>query len=288
MHTLNRLKQKAGWEVWGCDVVVDYTASNYFLIDASNADYKSIFNTQSFDLCINCSGAASVADSLNRPSRDYYLNTHNVFKILDAIRQFNSSCKFMNLSSAAVYGNPESLPIKESFSPHPISPYGWHKLQSEMLCKEYHEQFGIATTCLRIFSVYGSGLKKQLFWDLFQKTKKGSPVQLWGTGKESRDFIFIDDLIDSFECIIENAPFKADVINVASGIETTIQTVAHTFLNIINPELKYEFSGQVKEGDPQNWRADISLLQSLGFQSNTSIEKGLEKYYQWIIALEKE
>lgn len=287
-HALQRFNQKPGWKAWGCDVVVDYPAADYFLIDAGNADYKSIFQQQSFDLCINCSGAASVSDSLKRPSRDYHLNTHNVFKILDAIREYNLDCKFINLSSAAVYGNPEALPIKEAFSSHPISPYGWHKLQSELLCKEYFEQFNIATACLRIFSVYGPGLKKQLFWDLYQKAKKGSPVLLWGTGNESRDFIYIDDLIDAFECIIENAKFEADIINVATGTETPIKEVAHIFLKCIDKNIQYEFSGQVKEGDPQNWRADITQLEALSFKVKTSISEGLQNYHKWLIQLERE
>src|SRR4249919_2440010 len=73
-------------QVWGADVVVEYAhAEQYFLIDASNADYHSIFQEQAFDICINCSGAASVPDSLQHPMRDYNLNAVNVFKLLDAI-----------------------------------------------------------------------------------------------------------------------------------------------------------------------------------------------------------
>jgi len=274
-HALKRFGQKEGWQAWGCDVTVDYAAKNYYSIDPSNANFHQVFKEQKFDLCINCSGAASVGDSLQRPARDFHLNTFNVFKLLDAIRLLRPACKFINLSSAAVYGNPIGLPISEDFDTHPISPYGWHKLQSELICKEYHEQFNIATTCLRIFSVFGPGLQKQLFWDLFQKTKKGSPIPLWGTGNESRDFIYIDDLIDAFECIIENGPFVGDVINVATGKETTIQEVADQFLQIINPDLEYSFSGQVKEGDPQNWRADISKLKAMGFDQKTNLEQGL-------------
>ncbi len=76
--------------VWECDVVPDYVSKNYFIVDATNADYNDIFQQQEFDVCINCSGASSVPDSIEKPQRDFILNTVNVYKQLDAIRRFNS------------------------------------------------------------------------------------------------------------------------------------------------------------------------------------------------------
>jgi dTDP-glucose 4,6-dehydratase/UDP-glucose 4-epimerase len=109
---LKRFLMSKDHEVWGADVVVDYVhPEKYFLIDASNADFHELFKEVNFDVCINCSGAASVPDSLQHPLRDYNLNTANVFKLLDAIRLSQPGCKFINLSSAAVYGNPPALPV---------------------------------------------------------------------------------------------------------------------------------------------------------------------------------
>ena len=111
IEVVDYLVQK-GKVVYGADVVVDYGVSNYYQIDATNSDYSYIFSRKQFDICINCSGAASVPDSLNNPMRDYLLNSVNVFKILDSVRKYNPNCRVINLSSAAVYGNPESLPVK--------------------------------------------------------------------------------------------------------------------------------------------------------------------------------
>jgi UDP-glucose 4-epimerase len=182
----------ASVEVWGCDVVTDYGASNYYLIDASNSDFEELFQAHSFDICFNCSGSASVPDSLLHPLRDFYLNSLNVFKMAEAIRKYRPECKFLNISSAAVYGNPEQLPIKETAALMPISPYGYHKLQSENICEEFNRFYNIQTCSVRIFSAYGNGLKKQLFWDISQKLSKNNEVVLFGTGMESRDFIHID------------------------------------------------------------------------------------------------
>jgi UDP-glucose 4-epimerase len=79
-------------EVYGCDVVNDYINKNYYQVDATNADYKAIFKDRDFDICINCSGAASVPDSFKNPLKDFSLNTFNVIKILEAIKEFQPSC----------------------------------------------------------------------------------------------------------------------------------------------------------------------------------------------------
>jgi dTDP-glucose 4,6-dehydratase/UDP-glucose 4-epimerase len=268
-------------KVYGCDVMVDYNNENYFVIDATNADYYNIFQKNKFDVCINCSGAASVPDSLKNPLRDYTLNTVNVFKILDAIRQFQPDCKFINLSSAAVYGNPKQLPIKETDELNPVSPYGIHKMQAEEICKEFHLLFGLKTCSLRIFSAYGEGLKKQLFWDLYQKTKNTDSIELFGTGQETRDFIYISDLLFAIECVIRNAPFQNDKINIANGEEITIEEVANTFASFFATTKQITFNNKIKQGDPLNWKADITTLLNLGYIKKINIQKGLKAYKKW-------
>lgn len=272
-------------QVWGADVVVEYAhAQQYFLIDATNADYHSIFQEQIFDICINCSGAASVPDSLQHPMRDYNLNAVNVFKLLDAIRIYQPACRFINLSSAAVYGNPNYLPITESTAVVPVSPYGFHKSMSEQVCEEFFRFFGIATCSLRIFSAYGEGLKKQLFWDLFQKTKSAGSISLFGTGKESRDFIYIDDLVQAIYLVAQHADFKGQAINVANGSEVFIRDCVKTFYAFFDKPVQYQFMGQGRAGDPNNWVADISILQQLGYKQQYQLANGLKKYYEWIKA----
>lgn len=278
---LKKYLQEKNLDVWGADVVVDYVETEkYFLIDASNSDYSSVFE-EDFDICINCSGAASVQDSLDKPLRDYNLNSVNVFKLLEAIREKNPKCKFINLSSAAVYGNPEELPVKESASRNPLSPYGYHKMMSEQICEEFHRFFNLNTCSLRIFSAYGEGLKKQLFWDLYQKAKKSETVSLFGSGKESRDFIYITDLVLAIEAVAQNAAFTGEVINVANGEEVLIEDCVDTFFSLFDNDVDYRFSGTAREGDPDNWVADISKLKDLGYQRKYSLKEGLENYYRW-------
>ena len=279
---LCRYFEEQDMEVWGADVVVDYVnTEKYFLIDSSNSDYNGVFEQQAFDLCVNCSGAASVPESISNPMRDYLLNTVNVFRMLEAIRKYRPSCAFINLSSAAVYGNPEKLPIAETDATRPLSPYGIHKLHSEQICREFHEFHQLKTCSLRIFSVYGNGLKKQLFWDLFRKARKYEPFSLFGTGMESRDYIHVFDLVRAIDLVARNSGFQADLINVANGEEVLIKDAAALFFDCFPEPVPYTFSGDFRQGDPVNWKADIHTLRSFGYKPTVDMSRGLKDYYQY-------
>lgn len=274
--------QEGGYDVWGADVVTDYNTSKYILLDSSNADFHEIFEQNQFDVCLNCSGAASVSDSLKHPLRDYLLNTSNVYQMLDAIRRFNLNCKFINLSSAAVYGNPDQLPVKENAHLNPLSPYGVHKKMAEDISREFHQHFGVKTCSLRIFSAYGDGLKKQLFWDLYKKSKTGNRIELFGSGNESRDFIYIQDILEALHILITKALFKSEVYNLANGEEIFIKDAVEAFYKALGWNGKVVFTGKQREGDPDNWLADISKIKALGFKSAFDLSLGLGKYVTWL------
>ncbi len=281
-HCITYFKEIPNIQVFGCDVVVDYTNDNYYLIDTSTNNYNQIFKSNQFDVCINCSGAASVPHSIKNPMRDFQLNTANVFKLLDSIRQYNSSCKFINLSSAAVYGNPQTLPIVENQKIAPVSPYGYHKWKSEIICKEMNQLFGLQTKSLRIFSAYGEGLQKQLFWDLYKKSRSGSSLELFGTGKESRDFIHVQDIIQIIHLVIQKDNFDGEALNVANGEEIFIQDAVHTFFALLGNPIEYQFKGDIRKGDPINWVADIQKIKQFGYQQNYSLTAGLTEYVTWL------
>jgi dTDP-glucose 4,6-dehydratase/UDP-glucose 4-epimerase len=269
-------------DVWSADILDGTQQAQYFQISKTQTDFGFLFKEQSFDVCINASGSANVAFSFESPEVDFELNVSNVHKLLVAIRKYNPTCRLINFSSAAVYGNPLKLPISEHSATKPLSPYGFHKLQSEYLLTEYHKFFGLHTCSLRVFSAYGQGLKKQLFWDLYQKAQKDGQIELFGTGEETRDFIHINDLVKAVNLLIQRANFEGDIFNVASGKETKIADAVKIFFKLHSPAKNYVFSGKQKIGDPNNWRADISAIQAMGFQPDVTLEEGLNLYTQWL------
>lgn len=270
-----------GYEVWGADIN-PVQLPRRFLIDSGKPDFQYIFREQKFDICINASGSANVGYSLQHPDHDFDLNVANVNRIISAIYKHNAECALINFSSAAIYGNPESLPIAESHTPAPVSPYGFHKLQSELLLKEYHKFFGLKTISLRVFSAFGPGLRKQLFWDLAASLKSKEDVTLFGTGAESRDFIYINDLLQALSCIIRNGKFDGEAVNVAGGKETRIDEIASQFAKLFRPSARLHFNGIQKPGDPLNWRADITKLISWGFRPDTDLQEALQQTAQWL------
>jgi UDP-glucose 4-epimerase len=254
-----------------------HTTVRTILVDKYNWDPSTCFENEKFDFCINAGGSSSVGWSFEHPEDDYLLNVVNTEKLVAAILKFNPTCKLVQLSSAAVYGNPEYLPLAENHPLKPISPYGRHKMQSEQLIS----YSSIKSVSLRIFSTYGPGLKKQLFWDILQKAKKNNTINLFGTGMETRDFIYIDDLVAAIELILLNSNFNGSAINVASGISTPISVAASSLINNYNPKLNLQFNNIQKEGDPLYWEADISKLKNLGFCAKHSIFDGLKAYANW-------
>lgn len=269
-------------EVWGCDVVLDYNTPRYISIDSVDSDFLEIFQSHQFDVCINCSGAANVPFSLEKPFNDFKLNALNVFKLLEAIRLHAPQCKFITMSSAAVYGNPEALPIVEDQRCMPVSPYGYHKVMAEMICGEYSRFWNVKTCCLRIFSAYGPGLKKQLFWDLYHKIRDDESPMLWGTGRESRDFIYISDIVRIIDLAISHSKFDGEVVNVANGKQIEIAEVAETVRKVSGTDKIIKFNGAERKGDPINWEADISVIKGWGYVPLVELETGIKAYIKWV------
>lgn len=247
------------------------------------ADAEKIFNEFSPSLILHCAGSADVNKSIADPILDLennYITTHNLLFAMKKLQM--SECRFVLMSSAAIYGNPVSLPITERQNPNPLSPYALHKKAAEDVCLFMHRNYGLDTKILRIFSAYGPGLKKQLFWDMYQKAAATGELNLWGSGEESRDYIYIDDLIHAIMLVAGKAPHEEVVYNVANCEEVTIKRAASAFAGCLGiGEDKIHFAGKRREGDPINWKGDITRLLSLGYVRKVGFEEGVEKYIRW-------
>ncbi|MHA4808296.1 NAD-dependent epimerase/dehydratase family protein [Flavitalea flava] len=258
----------------------------YTKISRLSPEFDEVLKGRLFDVVINAAGSGNVPYSMTHPVSDFEANCFDTIRLLDAIYKNQPECRYLHLSSAAVYGNPSSLPIKEEGALSPLSPYGSHKSIAELLCREYTSLFQVRTAIVRPFSVYGSGLKKQLFWDLYQKSLNATgDIELFGTGKESRDYIHIRDLVRGIACVLDKGELKGEVYNLASGVETKIEEAVGIFFNAIQVKQKYYFNGKVREGDPLNWRADTGKIGQLGFSCKYDLHSGLEELANWIRTL---
>ena len=232
-------------------------------------------------LCIHCAGRSSVDLSVKDPFSDFNASLTITFNLLDTLRLYAPQCKVIFLSSAAVYGEPTTLPIFENQALNPISPYGFHKLMCEQLCLEFFKLYGLSTLIVRIFSAYGPGLRRQVLWDICQKALTQSALCLRGTGNESRDFVHGRDIANALYLLAEQAKFEADIYNLANGVETTIKELATLVLSELDLAIPVKFDGVSSNANPLNWKADISRLKAIGFTSEVPLIRGVRVFAQW-------
>lgn len=202
----------------------------YLSLNMPSDNMVNIIRDYQPQLCIHCAGSASIDYSVKNPVADFNSSVLATLNLLDAIRQTVPMCKFIFLSSAAVYGNSERPLINEDHPLNPISPYGFHKKISEDICKEFAVVYGLRTISVRIFSAYGTGLKRQVLWDISKKAIMDPELILEGTGNESRDFVHVSDIVGAINIISEKGLFIGEVYNVASGTEILIRDLANLLL----------------------------------------------------------
>ncbi|MFM7710845.1 MAG: NAD-dependent epimerase/dehydratase family protein [Ferruginibacter sp.] len=273
---LVRYFSDCGWTVHGCDLRTGDQVYHFHLLRNLDQDLAALFQQYRFDYCVNAGGNGLVSKSVEDPVFDFNANVRDTAILLNAIRQYSLNTKLLHLSSAAVYGNPKQLPIRETDTPHPVSPYGWHKRLSELLCQEFAVLHHVQVVIARPFSVYGPTLHKQLFWDAYRQYADGKPdIELWGTGHETRDFIHIQDFARAAQRLLERGDMKAGIYNLSSGIETSIADAMTAFTKALQPSPTCRFSGQTRAGDPLHWRADLTKITALGFSPSISFQEGI-------------
>ena len=233
------------------------------------------------DVSVHCAGGASVPASIVDPHGDFLSSVVVTEHLLAALCKAAPKCRSIFLSSAAVYGQPSNLPVTEDAPSNPLSPYGHHKKICELLFEKAAFLDGLPTASLRIFSAYGPGLKRQVFWEIASQLAEGKPLRLKGTGDETRDFIHAVDVARAVRIVAEKAPAAGEVYNVAVGIETSIRQAAKMLCSFFPEAEPPHFAGQPIKGDPQRWRADCSRLRALGFAPTLSLKEGLGALAHW-------
>lgn len=283
--SMGRLFSEKGFHVIGWDL--SPSDKGLFQVESVDLSSQSCIEEALIkvnpDKIVHCAGSADVGKSVLDPYWDYQGNvslTHNLLFAVHHLKLDNVQIVF--LSSAAVYGNPESLPITESSPLNPLSPYALHKVMCEDLCHYFARNFSMDIRIARIFSAYGKGLRKQIFWDMYQKLKDTGRLDMFGSGNESRDYINVEDVLQALY-LITTAPSDGEIIyNVANGEEVTIREATEQFAQCAGIDMdQIHFNGVVREGDPLNWRADITRLKGLGYQKRITIQEGLKQYYDW-------
>ena len=285
-HTAKLFKER-GWRVigighghWDFEKPADFGLDRW--IEADIDFYTLVKSNEHLDCVVHCAGGSSVGYSVQHPLLDFNRTVASSANVLEYIRLHQPRAKFVYPSSAAVYGKKDNSPIGENADIQPASPYGFHKKIVEELCASYGTNFGLSTTIVRFFSVYGAGLKKQLLWDACNKfSQSASRVEFFGTGEETRDWIHVKDAAKLIFLLAESTG-TGEIVNGGTGeVRTNRQILNQMAALFAGAGQEVAFNQEYREGDPKHYWADTLRSKEKGWQPEIIIEDGLEEYVEW-------
>lgn len=238
---------------------------------------KLLESSKNFDIVIHLAAKSDVAESIIHPEDTINVNVNGTINVLKCCVQ-NKIRKIIFASSAAVYGNCKELPITERSKTVPLSPYGTSKLVAEGQVRKFASKFGFDAICLRIFNVYGKGQNEQyagVISRFLKNISQDKPLVIYGDGEQTRDFVSVYDVVESFKCSISSNGIAT--YNIASGKSISINKLADMISVISGKKIKIIHKEQ-KKGEIKNSVADVTLAKkNLGFSAKKIIRKELAK-----------
>ena len=236
--------------------------------------------------------AASVGNkrSIDFPITDAEINVLGTLNILEAARKAGVR-KIVTSSSAGIFGELKTLPIKEDHPIEPDSPYGCTKLAEEKLCLAYAKLYDIEAVCLRYFNVYGPNQRFDAYGNVIPifvfKMLRHEPLTIFGDGEQTRDFVHVDDVVQANIKAAESAGVSG-AFNIASGNYITINRLVEMIIKNKPNYVKIEY-GSERPGDVRDSLADISFAhQKINYTPTVDIENGLEEYVRWAREIQTE
>ncbi len=262
-------------------VVLDIKDCEYENVDFIHMDIRDkniAYIMHNIDIVIHLAALIDVRESVLNPNLYHDINVNGTLNILDSCIK-NHVSKIIFTSSAAVYGNPMYLPIDEKHPLNPLSPYGASKAASELYISAYHYSYNIDAVIFRLFNVYGYGQSSKyagVIKIFMENALKNRPLEIFGDGFQTRDFIYVEDVIDA---IVKSMKMDIDfnIFNIGSGKSLSINSLAKIFSKILDRELKIIHS-KPRKGDIRHSYANIDKAKKiLGWVPKTSIEDGLRR-----------
>ena len=195
--------------------------------------------------------------------------------------------RFVYASSSSVYGNTNVLPIKETVTPQPVSPYGVTKLAAEHLCTLYHRNFGVPTVSLRYFTVYGPRQRPDMAFNRFcHAILRHQPIHIFGDGTQTRDFTYISDIVEANILAATRQNVAGEVMNIAGGSRVTMLEVIEVLQKISGSEVAVVFENK-QHGDVDHTYADTHLAeQVLGYHPQVALHEGLAHEFGYFKSLQ--
>ena len=234
--------------------------------------------TKKCDKIFHLAAQTSVPFSMENPQEDCEINVIGTLNVLEAARKADVRVVFA--SSCAVYGNPEKRPTPETYPTNPIAFYGLSKLLGENCCRFHQATYGLEVVRLRIFNVYGPNCHGVMYDFLKKLQKNPNKLEVLGTGRQSRDFVYISDMVNFLLKAATSPQAPGEAFNVGTGTTTSVAELADMIIEILElKDVEVSFTGgQAWEGDMDITLADNSkAVNKLEWRPQVSLKQGLKK-----------
>ncbi len=252
--------------------------------DLVTDDLTGLLSRGDFDTVIHTAGNASIPTSVAQPVHDLRTNILSTMNLLEAMRLVSPASALINISSATIYADGGGAPMTEDHPKGPVSPYGVSKLAAELYVGLYAHLHAMRTCSVRVFSVFGPRLRKQVVWDLMERlTSNPAELVIHSDGSERRDFNYVQNIIDAILVVAERAPMHGEAYNAGSRESISIAELArHVAAGLsLDPTIRHSAP---RIGHARVWQADIGRLESLGYSEAVTFRDGLQRTVAWFKA----
>ena len=241
------------------------------------------------DIIVHLAASTGVAESVAKPRSDLVANVIGTLNYLEAAKH-NQVKRFIFASSGAPIGE-RKPPINEELAPRPVSPYGASKLSAEGYCSAYFRTYGVETVALRFGNVYGPGSnhKNSVTAKFIKQAMGGETLEIYGDGNQTRDFIYIDDLISAIRSAVTTSHIGGEIFQIGTNRERTVAELVEKLLPILaqagikDVDIRH---GPPRKGDVRRNFSDTSKARKfLGWQAQVEFETGLKRTWEWFSRL---
>lgn len=259
---------------------------NFKFIEGDILTINDINGIEKVDTIIHLAAKAGVRPSIANPSQYLQVNTLGTQTLLDYAKK-KSIKQFIFGSSSSVYGINNEIPWKEDGKLLPISPYAASKLSSESIGHVYSHLYDIQFISLRFFTVYGPGQRPDLaIHKFFHLILNNEQIPFYGDGNTSRDYTYIDDIVDGIIGAMDYQDTKFEIFNLGNNQTITLKNLIEKIENVCRKKAILNYLPE-QDGDVKITSADISKSNSLiKYHPKVKIEEGLEKFYEWYLDIQ--
>ena len=265
---------------------LDAVSDSIDLVEGDIQDFQTVRQAaKGCHTVFHLAAVVSVPQTIDQPVESAAVNDMGTLHVLEAARDCGAS-NLVFASSSAIYGDDPELPKDEKMKPKPLSPYAVQKITGEYYARLYHQLYGMNTTSLRFFNVYGpkqdpSSPYSGVISIFMSKAAQNSTPTIYGDGSQTRDFVYVADVVRALLKAAGTVTAAGHAINIGTGIAVDINQLWDTVASLAGLNMKSQYAAP-RAGDIFASVADIDSARTiLAFEPTISFEQGLEKTFRW-------